>query len=191
MWRYSFSPRRTLRKSAASPWKTIELKVVRRRDRDVAWIAQDVNQPHIRIVRLKPQFSQLMVRFVAAEIRNPMLSFDRDFFLIRLPEARHRAANQFRDQPCRPGTAALRIADDDDLLHQVSQRPRRRNSVARTRPDMRKHVPPEGRASARPGPETCALHGGGLTCSPEDRRRQRRDDRARPAAGAILRSRCC
>src|SRR6476660_2591482 len=98
-----------------------------------------------------------MVRFVAAEIRNPMLSFDRDFFLIRLPEARHRAANQFRDQPCRPGAAALRISDDDNLLHGVA-------AIGR---DAR-------------------VARGALTFTPEDRERPRRDDRARPAAGAIL-----
>ena len=104
-------------KEGRDPGKSVELKIIRGRQRDVARIAQHVDDPHVWISEINLQLRELMVRFVAAKIGNPVFALDRDLVLAGFPEARDRTTNQLCDQAREPGAAALWIADHDDIFH--------------------------------------------------------------------------
>ena len=104
-------------KEGRDPWESVELKVIRGRNRDVARIAQDVDDVRARILEIDLELGQLMVRLIAAKIGKPFFALDRDFFLVRFPEACDRTTNQLRDQARDPGATTLGIADHDNILH--------------------------------------------------------------------------
>ena len=75
-------PARHAAKERGELRETIELEIICGRKRDVARVAQDINDPSFRIVRQDAQIGQLMMRLVAAEIGNTFFAFGCDFVFI-------------------------------------------------------------------------------------------------------------
>jgi hypothetical protein len=113
-------PTRQTAKERGESGKTIELEKVRGGKRDVARVAHDINDGSFRIVRRSAQLGQLMMRLVATEIGNAIFALGRDFVFAFPPKTSHGTANQFRDEPGRPGATAFRITDHDNIFHSVT-----------------------------------------------------------------------